>query len=186
MEVGNCHRSIGKICSRLPRSVGNIVSDPIYEIQEFAPSDPRVQNGPNLKLWKPVHLDGVRSRLDASRDRIGYVRFEEADVEDRMDVHGCGKIQSKRRSADRTNDSEGTEATNIQLGGRTDCSDVVPQEPHLSTWQEGSGRPTPPIGRNLHGLPSFEELPLKNHLGLLQLFDIGVRGGGPGVGIGWK
>ena len=115
MEVGNCHRSIGKICSRLPRSVGNIVSDPIDEIQEFAPSDLGVQNCPNLKLWKPVHLDGVRGRLDASRDCIGNVGFEEADMEDWMDVHGGGKIESKGRSADWTNDSEGTEATNIQL-----------------------------------------------------------------------
>ena len=58
------------------------VSYPIDEIQEFAPSDLGVQDCPNLKLWKPVHLDGVRSRLDASRDCIGYIRFQEADMED--------------------------------------------------------------------------------------------------------
>ena len=27
---------------------------------------------------------------------------------------------------------------------------------------------------------------MKNHLGLLQLFYIGIRGWGPGVGIGWE
>ena len=27
---------------------------------------------------------------------------------------------------------------------------------------------------------------LKNHLGLLQLIDIGIRGWGSGVGIGWE
>ena len=67
-------------------------------------------------------------------------------MEDWMDVPGCGKIESERRSANWTDYSEGTEATNIQLGGRTDCFDVAPQEPHLSTWQEGWGRPTTPIG----------------------------------------
>ena len=37
-----------------------------------------------------------------------------------------------------------------------------------------------------HGRPSFEGLPLKNHLGLLHLADMGIRGLGLGVGIGWE
>ena len=48
-------------------------------------------------------------------------------MEDWMDVHGCGKIEAERRSANWTDYSEGTEATNIQLGGRTNCFDVAPQ-----------------------------------------------------------
>ena len=46
-------------------------------------------------------------------------------MEDWMDVYGWGKIESERRSANWTNHTEGAEATNIQLGGRTNCSDVL-------------------------------------------------------------
>ena len=69
--------------------------------------------------------------LDSARERDRHMRFQEADMEDWVDVHGGGKIKSERGSANWTNDRERTKTTNIQLGGRTGCGDVASEKPHF-------------------------------------------------------
>ena len=49
------------------------------------------------------------------------------------------------------------------------------------TRKKCGGGPTAAIGGDLHGLPSFEELQLKDNLGLLKVFDVRVRGWGLGL-----
>ena len=97
-------------------------------------------------------------------------------MENRMNVHGRRKIKSERGSAKWTNDRERTKTTNIQLGGRTSCGDVASEEPHFMARYKCGGRTTTTIGGGLHGLSSFEEFLLKDNLGLLQLYDVRIRG----------
>ena len=49
------------------------------------------------------------------------------------------------------------------------------------TWKKCGCGPTSTIGRDFHCLPSFEELLLKNNLGLLEILDVGIRGWGLGI-----
>lgn len=159
-----------------------VVSHPIDKVVDLAPKDLGVQNLADLELRKAVHLDGRGNLLDSIGKRVRHMRFQEADVEDRMNVHGWRKSQAKRRRANWTNDSKRTKATNIQFGARTDCGNVSAHEPHFLSWKERGGRPTTTIGGDLHCCPSFEELPLKDNLGLLELLDVGVRGWGWRIG----
>ena len=46
---------------------------------------------------------------------LGTYGSLEADMEDWIDVHGCGKIESERRSANWANYSEGTERRTSRL-----------------------------------------------------------------------
>ena len=146
MEISYCGPGIIKICHRLPRSLRNIVSHPIYKILNFAPSDPRVENVADFKLGQTVHLDGRRDLLDTAGERVGHMRLQEADVEDRMDMHGRRKIQAERRCPNLANDNKGTKATNIQLGGRTSRGDVASREPHLLSWEKCGRWTTATIG----------------------------------------
>ena len=41
------------------------------------------------------------------------------------------------------NDSEGTQATNIEFGGRTNRGDIPPQEPRFGTWEMGEVQELP-------------------------------------------
>ena len=47
----------------------------------------------DLKLRKLVHLDGQRGLHDSAREHVRHMRFQEADMEHRMDVYGRGKSQ---------------------------------------------------------------------------------------------
>ena len=49
------------------------------------------------------------------------------------------------------------------------------------TGKKCGGGPTAAIGRDLHCLPSFEELQLKDNLYLLNIFHVRVRGWGLGL-----
>ena len=88
MEIGYCRLGIRKICHRLPRSFRNVISHPIDEILNLAPLDPGVENGPDLELGQAVHVERRRNGFDATRESIGHMWLQEADVEDRMDMHG--------------------------------------------------------------------------------------------------
>ena len=72
--------------------VFDVVAYPIDEIPDLAPEDLRVQNFPNFELGKAGHLDGGGNPLKATRECVCHMRFQKADVEDRMDVHTGGKI----------------------------------------------------------------------------------------------
>ena len=48
--------------------------------------------------------------------RVRHMRFQEADMEHRMDVHGSGQGQAIGRSTNLANDNVGAKSTNIQFG----------------------------------------------------------------------
>ena len=96
MKISYCRRGIGKICNRLPRSFRYIVPDPIDEILDFAAADLGVENLMIFELRQTVHLDGKGDSLNAAKKRVGHMRLQEADVEDGMDVHAGGEIESER------------------------------------------------------------------------------------------
>ena len=121
MEVRYCRSGICQILHRLPRPLRNIVPDPIDKVPDLPPEDLGVWNLADFELGEAIHVERGRNFLDSARERVRHVRFQEPDMEDRMDVHGGRKIKSERGSANWTNEREWTKTTNIQLGGRTGC-----------------------------------------------------------------
>ena len=159
-----------------------VVSHPIDKVVDLAPEDLGVQNLADLELKKAVHLDGRGNLLDSIGKHVRHMRFQKANVEDKMNVHGWRKSQAKRRRANWANDSKRTKATNIQFGTRTDCGNVSAHEPHFLSWKERRGGPTATIGGEFHCCPSLEELSLKDNLGSLDLLDVRVRSWGWRIG----
>ena len=121
MKIRYCRLGIFHILHRLPRSLQNIVTDPIDKVPDLPLEDLGVQNFADLKLREAIHVERRGNFFDPARERVRHMRFQEADMEDRINVHGGRKIKSERGSANRTNDGKGTRTTNIQLGGRTGC-----------------------------------------------------------------
>ena len=93
-----------------------MVTHPIHLVLKFAEKISGVHDGFHLKLKKTIHLGRERGGHDAIWERVRHMRFQEADMEHRMDVHGCGKSQAIGRSTDLANDSVGAKSTNIQFG----------------------------------------------------------------------
>ena len=131
MKIRYCRLCIFQILHKLARSLRNVVPDPIDKVPDLPPEDLGVQNFADLELREAIHVERGGNLLDSARKRVRHMRFQEADMEDRMDVHGGRKIKSERGSANWTNDRERTKTTNIQLGGRTGCRDVASEEPHF-------------------------------------------------------
>jgi hypothetical protein len=86
VEVADVLCGIGDIARGLPGAMfGSIlVACPLDEVFESVPPFARVENGGDLKFEVLVNLDGRRRGLATIRDRVGYIRFEESDVEDGM------------------------------------------------------------------------------------------------------
>ena len=63
---------------------------PIYQILKFAVKISGIQDLVHLKLRKTIHLGRNRGGHDAIRERVRHMRFQEADMEHGMDVHGGG------------------------------------------------------------------------------------------------
>ena len=59
------------------------------------------------------------------------------------------------------------------------------QEPNFLSWNEIWCLSTFTIGGQLHSFPGFEELGLKNYLGLPKLRHVGIGSWGRGV-RGWR
>ena len=72
--------------------------------------------------------------------------LQEADVENRMDLHGRRKIEMECGRTNLANDGEGTKSADIQFGRRTGGGDVTAEEPYFLSWKEIWGLPTAPIG----------------------------------------
>ena len=108
MKTLYCKLGIFKVGSRFPSALKNVVSDPIDKIVDLAPVELGVENFPNLELRRTVHVEGRMNLLDATWKRVGHMRLQKADMEDRMDMHGRGEIESERRGANPANDSKGT------------------------------------------------------------------------------
>ena len=75
-----------------------------------------VHDGFHLKLGKTIDLGRERGGRDAIRERVRHMRSQEANMEHRMDVHGCEKSQAIGRSTNLANDSVGAKSTNIRFG----------------------------------------------------------------------
>ena len=64
-----------------------IVADPIHEVEELAAPKLGIEDGINLELGKPVHLDGQGHLHDTAPERVGHVRLEQAIMERTMNFH---------------------------------------------------------------------------------------------------
>ena len=89
----NRHRSVGSkfYCWTVTIwaiVLGRIVDHPIDEVLKLSAIESRIEDRMDLKLRKPVHLDGQRGLHDAAWKRVGHMGFQEADMEYRMDMHG--------------------------------------------------------------------------------------------------
>ena len=87
MKSRYCKVGIGKIRYRLPRLLRFVVSHPIDKIPDLAAEDLGAENFSDLKLRKTVDVDGRGNLFDAAWERVGHMRLQKADVEDRVDVH---------------------------------------------------------------------------------------------------
>ena len=63
-------------------------SPPNLPDTEVCDKIPGIQDLVHLKLRKTIHLGRKRGGHDAIRERVRHMRFQEADMENRMDVHG--------------------------------------------------------------------------------------------------
>ena len=113
MKIRYCRLCICHILHRLPRSLRNIVPDPIDKVPDLLPEDLGVQDFTDLKLREAIHVERGGNFLDSAKELVRHVRFQEADMEDKTNVHGGRKVESERGSANWTNDREGTKTTNI-------------------------------------------------------------------------
>ena len=108
MKIRYCRLGIRQIFHRLPQSLRNIVPDPIDKVPDLPPEDLGVQNFADLEPREAIHVERGGNLFDSARERVRHMRFQEADMEDKMNVHGGRKIKSERGSANWTNDREGT------------------------------------------------------------------------------
>ena len=88
MEICDRVSSIAHVVGRFPRSLRFIVPDPIDKIKDLAPHDLRVEDRGHLIFRRAVHNDRRRRRHDTTRECIGTVWLQEADVEDGMEFDG--------------------------------------------------------------------------------------------------
>ena len=99
MKIRYCRLGICQILHRLPRALKNIVLDPIDKVPDLPPEDLGAQDFADLELREAIHVERGGNFLDSARERVRHVRFQEADMEDRMNVYGGRKIKSERGSA---------------------------------------------------------------------------------------
>ena len=83
---------MSKVVGRLPRSVIDVVADPIHEVVQFPVPKFGVKDRLNLALWDAIHMDGQRGGHDATRECVWHVGLQVADVEYIMNLHGRWKI----------------------------------------------------------------------------------------------
>ena len=79
---------MSKVVGRLPRSVVDVVADPIHEVVQFSVSKFGVEDRLNLEFWDVVHMDGQRGGHDAATECVGHVGLQVAYVEYIMNLHG--------------------------------------------------------------------------------------------------
>ena len=87
MKIINCQLGMSKVVGRLPRSVVDVVADPIHEVVQLAVPKFGVEDRLNLELWNTVHMDGQRGSHDAARECVWHMGLQEADVEYIMNLH---------------------------------------------------------------------------------------------------
>ena len=88
MIFSNCFAGMRNVLSRMPRAVRDIVSNPAQKIMQLAAPKSRIEDRIDLELKHTVHVDGRRDLHDSIGGRVRHVWLQEADMENRMDVHG--------------------------------------------------------------------------------------------------
>ena len=116
MDISDGPTCVLQVPHRFPRHVGVVVTHPIHFVLKFAVKIARIHDGFHLKLRKIIHLGRKRAGHDAIRERVCHMRFQKADMEHRMDVHGSWQGQAIGRSTNLANDIVGAKSTNVQFG----------------------------------------------------------------------
>lgn len=104
-----------KIFCGLPGSFRHVVAHPIDEVEQLPSPEFRIEYFANLELLHPVHLDGQGDLHDASPEHVSHMWLQQADVEDRVDLHRRRQVQAVGGFPNRANDSEGPQAAHIQF-----------------------------------------------------------------------
>ena len=99
MKIRYGRLGIFQILHRLPRAFRDIVPDPIEKVPDLPPEDLGVQDFADRELKEAIHVERGGNFLHAARERVRHMRFQEADMEDMMNMHGWRKIKSERGSA---------------------------------------------------------------------------------------
>ena len=88
MEIRNGICGVCKIRRGFPSAFGLVVTHPIHQIKKFAASKFGVEDRMDLKLRKAIHLDRQGDLHDTTREGVWHMQLQQADMEDRMDMHG--------------------------------------------------------------------------------------------------
>ena len=88
-----------KIFCRFPGSFRYVVAHPIDEVEQLVAPQFRIEYFANLELLQPVHLDGQGNLHDASSEFVFHMWLQQADVEDRMDLHGSQQPRRGMRTS---------------------------------------------------------------------------------------
>src|SRR5687767_5093957 len=126
-EIG----SVGEILWRFPRLAGERIVLPLDSILQLAAVDARIQDFFHLEFF--MILDDNRRRwiLNTVGDVVGTDGLEERHVENRMDPHRGGELETESGWPNLADDLERTETLVIKLVAGASGLDVASQEPYL-------------------------------------------------------
>ena len=116
---------MSKVVGRSPRSLIHVVTDPVDKIVQLPVPEPRIKDRLNLELGNTIHVERKSRSDDAAWKLVWNMGLQEADVENRMDVHRRWKIQMESRRTNLANDGERAKSADIQFGRRTVGRDVT-------------------------------------------------------------
>ena len=104
---------MSKVVGGFPRSLVDVVTDPVDKIVQLPVPELGVEDRLNLKLRDPIDVERWRCSYDAAWELVWNMGLQEADVENRMDLHGRWKIEMESGRTNLANDGEGTKSADI-------------------------------------------------------------------------
>ena len=78
---------MSKVVGGFPRSLIHVVTDPVDKIVQLPVPELRIKDRLNLELGNTIHVERRRRIDDAAWKLVWNMGLQEADVENRMDVH---------------------------------------------------------------------------------------------------
>lgn len=118
VEVGDVIRTV-KLVGGFPcEAVGTGVTCPFDEISEgtgVSTVELAVDDAFDFVLDLAVNFDGGRWLLNPMRDGVGLVRFQEADMEDIVYLHGRWELESECMCGDLIEDLERSDESIVEL-----------------------------------------------------------------------
>ena len=88
MKILDCVGCICQNSSRLPRTVRNVVADPVHIVLQLVAPNSGIKDRIDFKLLHTVHLECWRGGHDAAGERICHVGLQEADMKYGMNFNG--------------------------------------------------------------------------------------------------